>query len=87
MTLPDRRSVHVCWGSSGPAAELPVGMPWLEAAARLGQVIPTGCLHGSCGACEIEVDGQVVRACIATVPPPCSHQPLQVELVSDPYWC
>ena len=26
--------------------------------------IPTGCLTGSCGACEIEVNGEIVRACI-----------------------
>ena len=86
MTLPDRCSVPVRWGTSGRTVQIPVGTPWLEAAARLGQNIPTGCLHGSCGACEIDVDGQVVRACIATVPPTCSHGPLQVELATDPCW-
>ena len=47
--------------------------------------IPTGCLGGSCGACEIEVNGTVVRACISTVPAPASSQ-LKVELATDPYW-
>jgi aerobic-type carbon monoxide dehydrogenase small subunit (CoxS/CutS family) len=47
--------------------------------------IPTGCLGGSCGACEIEVNGQLVRACIATVPAS-RRGLLQVELASDPYW-
>ena len=87
MSPTGERSVRVRWGATGPTASLPAGTPWLEAAARLGQTIPTGCLHGSCGACEIEVDGQVVRACIATVPPSDAEQPLQVELGSDPYWC
>lgn len=58
---------------------------WLEAARQAGVTIPTGCLGGSCGACEIEVNGQVVRACIATVPASRSGE-LTVELASDPYW-
>ncbi len=45
--------------------------------------IPTGCLGGSCGACEIEVNGEVVRACIATVP---NKKELNVDFFSDPYW-
>ncbi len=52
-----------------------------QAASRCKADIPTGCLHGSCGVCEVElhrykdaqggpVDGGpvVVRACIAKVP-------------------
>ena len=58
---------------------------WLVAARTAGVTIPTGCLGGSCGACEIEVNGQVVRACIATVPASRSGA-LNVELASDPYW-
>ncbi|EDY37657.1 ferredoxin [Cyanobium sp. PCC 7001] len=61
------------------------GCPWLEAAQQAGMMIPTGCLGGSCGACEIEVNGRVVRACIATVPSSrCGS--LTVELATDPYW-
>jgi succinate dehydrogenase/fumarate reductase-like Fe-S protein len=55
------------------------------AAQAAGFAIPTGCLGGSCGACEIEVNGQVVRACIATVPGS-KAGPLRVELPGDPYW-
>lgn len=47
--------------------------------------IPTGCLGGSCGACEIEVNGRMVRACVATVPGSPSGL-LRVSLASDPYW-
>ncbi|KEF42995.1 MAG: (2Fe-2S)-binding protein [Cyanobium sp. CACIAM 14] len=47
--------------------------------------IPTGCLGGSCGACEIEVNGRLVRACVATVPRS-PEGSLTVGLAMDPYW-
>jgi ferredoxin len=61
------------------------GEPWLEAARRCRQTIPTACRTGSCGACEIEVNGVVVRACISTVPA-VGIRGLQVRLVEDPHW-
>ncbi|MCP9891925.1 2Fe-2S iron-sulfur cluster binding domain-containing protein [Cyanobium sp. Aljojuca 7D2] len=69
----------------GQQTRIASGSDWLEAARQAGVSIPTGCLGGSCGACEIEVNGQVVRACIATVPVSRSGT-LKVELASDPYW-
>jgi len=48
-------------------------------------VIPTACRSGSCGACEIEVNGTVVRACIGAVPA-VSGKTLRVTFASDPYW-
>lgn len=62
-----------------------VGGDWLLTAARAGINIPTGCLGGSCGACEIEVNGTVVRACISTVPASKSGQ-LVVDYAFDPHW-
>ena len=62
-----------------------IGADWLQAAANAGISIPTGCLGGSCGACEIEVNGKVVRACISTVPPSKSGQ-LTVDFATDPHW-
>jgi uncharacterized 2Fe-2S/4Fe-4S cluster protein (DUF4445 family) len=59
--------------------------PWLEAAQQAGQWIPTACRSGSCGACEIEVNGIVVRACIAAVPA-VGNRLLRVELANDPCW-
>ena len=59
------------------------GEEWLRAAYEANIEIPTGCLNGSCGACEIEVNGNVIRACIATVP---EAKKLKVEFFSDPYW-
>ena len=59
------------------------GVEWLKAAYDANIDIPTGCLVGSCGACEIEVNGEVIRACIESVP---DEKELNVEFFSDPYW-
>ena len=77
-------SITVYW-PDGHTTRENIGMDWLQAAAGAGVTIPTGCLGGSCGACEIEVNGKVVRACISTVPPSKSGQ-LAVEFATDPHW-
>ena len=77
-----REPVAIHWPNGNRTTAAP-GSSWLAAAQAAGFAIPTCCLGGSCGACEIEVNGKVVRACIATVPP---KRALSVELASDPYW-
>ena len=77
-------SIPVRWPDGRTTQEC-VGQDWLVAASRAGVSIPTGCLGGSCGACEIEVNGKVVRACISTVPPSKSAK-LSVEFATDPHW-
>ncbi|MFN5117993.1 MAG: 2Fe-2S iron-sulfur cluster binding domain-containing protein [Cyanobacteriota bacterium] len=69
----------------GSRSLVTAGTDWLQAAQQAGIAIPTGCLGGSCGACEIEVNGEVVRACISSVPEDSSGR-IQVELAVDPYW-
>ncbi len=59
------------------------GVEWLKAAYDANIDIPTGCLMGSCGACEIEVNGEVVRACIANVP---DKKEIDIDFFDDPYW-
>ena len=61
------------------------GEPLLEVANRAGVFIPTGCLMGSCHACEVELDGgHAICACITAVP---AHRPeLTLHLYSDPTW-
>lgn len=76
--------VTIHWPDGRSSREV-AGRAWLEAARAAGQLIPSACLGGSCGACEIEVNGRVVRACIATVPAVSSGQ-LEVQLATDPYW-
>ena len=52
----------------GSRSRVPAGDDWLQAAQQAGITIPTGCLGGSCGACEIEVNGEVVRASLRRDP-------------------
>ena len=79
---PSEVLIHWPDGSSSRATS---GTSWLEAAHTAGVLIPTGCMGGSCGACEIDVNGHTVRACISSVPASRSGS-LSVELTSDPYW-
>ncbi|HEY9889740.1 MAG TPA: 2Fe-2S iron-sulfur cluster-binding protein [Candidatus Obscuribacterales bacterium] len=66
--------------------EAAVGEPLLQVAARAGVNIPTGCLMGSCHACEVEIDGlaEPVCSCISAVPP--GHPELTINLYVDPTW-
>ena len=77
-------NLRVQW-PDGRRTQVATGQDWLVAASEAGISIPTGCMGGSCGACEIEVNGTTVRACISTVPASRSGQ-LSVEFASDPYW-
>ncbi len=78
------KDVLIQW-PNGQQTRCNAGKDWLQAAREAGFSIPTGCLGGSCGACEIDVNGKTIRACIATVPSSKSGE-LSVELASDPYW-
>ena len=61
------------------------GDDWFSTAEKAGFEIPTGCLTGSCGACEIDVNGETVRACISEIKKnkKCT---LTVSLTTDPFW-
>ena len=61
------------------------GDNWCSSAEKAGLEIPTGCLTGSCGACEIDVNGETIRACISEIKnsKKCS---LKVSLTTDPFW-
>jgi ferredoxin len=60
-----------------------VGEPLLKVADRAGISIPTGCLMGSCHACEVEMNGEDVQGCITAIP----DQPeITINLFSDPTW-
>lgn len=73
--LPDRVTV---------AAE--PGEPLLNVAERAGIDIPTGCLMGSCYACEVEIEGadNPVRACLAAIPT--GESTLIVHRYDDSVW-
>ena len=78
------KQVLIHW-PHGQSTSCTAGCDWLAAAREAGFSIPTGCLGGSCGACEIDVNDTTIRACIATVPASKSGE-LRVELATDPYW-
>ena len=61
------------------------GDDWFSIAEKAGFKIPTGCLTGSCGACEIDVNGDTVRACISSVKRE-KEGTLRVSLTTDPFW-
>ena len=61
------------------------GEDWFSCAEKAGLEIPTGCLTGSCGACEIDVDGETVRACISDIKIN-KKSLLNVSLTTDPFW-
>tara|TARA_X000000368_G_C22900494_1_gene653889 strand:- start:629 stop:868 length:240 start_codon:yes stop_codon:yes gene_type:complete len=77
-----KKIVKINWPNSKSSFSTP-GEDWLKAANDANIEIPTGCLGGSCGACEIEVNGKVTRACIDVVP---SQNEINIEFFSDPYW-
>ena len=61
------------------------GDDWFSSAKKAGFEIPTGCLTGSCGACEIDVNGETVRACIRNIKSN-KNCKLKVCLTTDPFW-
>ena len=61
------------------------GDDWFSCAEKAGLEIPTGCLTGSCGACEIDVNGSTVRACISNIKSN-KQKILKVSLTTDPFW-
>ena len=61
------------------------GEDWFSTAEKAGFEIPSGCLTGSCGACEIDVNGETIRACISNIKSK-KKSPLKIPLTADPFW-
>ena len=61
------------------------GDDWFSTAEKAGLEIPSGCLTGSCGACEIDVNGETIRACISDIKSNKKNL-LKVSLNTDPFW-
>ena len=61
------------------------GDNWFSTAKKAGIEIPSGCLTGSCGACEIDVNGDTIRACITNIKSK-NKCILNVSLTTDPFW-
>tara|TARA_Y100001978_G_scaffold200808_1_gene217835 strand:- start:3267 stop:3512 length:246 start_codon:yes stop_codon:yes gene_type:complete len=61
------------------------GEDWFLNAYKADLNIPSGCLVGRCGTCEIEVNGEVIRPCVENINDTYSHK-LKVEFIQDPFW-
>ena len=77
-------TVEIQW-PNGKSTFAKPGDDWLRISEEAETFIPTGCLGGSCGACEIEVNGEILRACINSVPNSPSGK-IKVDFCLDPYW-
>tara|TARA_A100001388_G_scaffold151753_1_gene112796 strand:- start:414 stop:665 length:252 start_codon:yes stop_codon:yes gene_type:complete len=78
------KSIKIIWPNDTETI-VSEGDDWFSSAEKAGLEIPTGCLTGSCGACEIDVNGETVRACISDIKNKkgCT---LRVSLTTDPFW-
>ena len=61
------------------------GEDWFIKAEMADLIIPTGCLLGNCGACEIDVNGETIRPCIKNIEYK-NNVHLNIEFTSDPFW-
>ena len=61
------------------------GEDWFLKAQMANLNIPTGCLLGSCGACEIDVNGETIRPCIKNIEFK-NNVRLDIEFTCDPFW-
>ena len=62
--MKETKNIKVIWPNNKETF-VSDGDDWFSSAAKAGLEIPTGCLTGSCGACEIDVNGKTVRACVS----------------------
>ena len=79
-----RKKIKIRWPNNNERYALE-GDDWFSSAEKAGLEIPTGCLTGSCGACEIDVNGETIRACISNIENKKGSQ-LNISLTSDPFW-
>lgn len=64
--------------------EAEAGEPILDVADRAGLFIPTGCMMGSCHACEVELeDGTPICSCISAIP---DQKEFVINLIDDVIW-
>ena len=79
-----KTKIKIRWPNNSETYALE-GDDWLSTAEKAGLEIPTGCLTGSCGACEIDVNGETIRACISDIKSN-KKSLLKISLTSDPFW-
>ena len=78
------KNIKVIWPNNNETF-VSEGDDWFSSAEKAGLEIPTGCLTGSCGACEIDVNGETIRACICTIKKHKAYT-MEVSFTTDPSW-
>ena len=61
------------------------GEDWFSKAQKANIEIPSGCMIGNCGACEIDVNGETIRPCLKNIEYK-NNSFLHIELTTDPFW-
>tara|TARA_A100001035_G_C27727454_1_gene475133 strand:+ start:318 stop:566 length:249 start_codon:yes stop_codon:yes gene_type:complete len=79
-----KKTIKSIW-PNGRIINVNEGEDWFLVAKKAGIQIPSGCLTGSCGACEIDVNGKTVRACINQIKNS-KETILKIEFLYDPAW-
>ena len=82
--MKETKNIKVIWPNNKETF-VSEGDDWFSSAGKAGLEIPTGCLTGSCGACEIDVNGETIRACISNIKGK-KRSTLKVSLTTDPFW-
>jgi len=82
--LKKTKNIKVIWPNNKETF-VSEGDDWFSSAEKAGFEIPTGCLTGSCGACEIDVNGETVRACVSNIKSN-KKSLLKISLTTDPFW-
>ena len=77
-------AIQVCFLPDNITTAADPGESLLTVAERAGVHIPTGCLMGSCHACEVELDDSSLCACISSIP--LGKSEITINLYSDPVW-
>ena len=79
-----KTNIKIIWPNNNESF-VSEGDDWFSSAKKAGIDIPSGCLTGSCGACEIDVNGETIRPCITNIQNQIECT-LKVTFTSDPYW-
>ncbi len=80
----EQKKIKIKWPNGKISYEF-INGNWINISKRNEVNIPFGCLEGRCGACEIEVNGKTIRACIETISS-YDCEELNVDIHEDPYW-
>ena len=80
----NKKNLKIHWPNNAitTAAE---GEDWFLTAQKANVEIPSGCLTGSCGACEIDVNGETIRPCIKNIEYK-NNSYLYIEFTTDAFW-